>query len=163
MVKYYTGVGSRAAPQEALTHMRHLAKELALLGYTLRSGGAAGSDSAFEDGCDSVDGSKQIFGPYKGFRGRTDLILPTVECFTMASEIHPAWHMCSDFAKKAHARNCQQVLGVNLDTPSEFLICWTTGGKETGGTSTAIRLAKSKGIPVFNLFSQIWKVKDIVK
>ena len=35
----------------------------------------------------------------------------------------------------------QQVLGLDLKTPSKFLICWTPEGKEKGGTATAIKLA----------------------
>jgi hypothetical protein len=43
------------------------------------------------------------------------------------------------------------VLGQNLDSPSLFLVCWTEGGAEVGGTRTAIIAAKENDIPVFNL------------
>ena len=56
-------------------------------------------------------------------------------------------------------RNVYQVLGKDLNTPSEFVICWTPDGAETanersiktGGTGFAIALADSLGIPVYNL------------
>jgi len=61
--------------------------------------------------------------------------------------------------RKLHARNCFQVLGAGLTTPSRFVVCWTPDGaeteqersRETGGTATAIVLAARRGIPVINL------------
>lgn len=59
---YYAGVGSRETPQDVLKIMWKIGRYLALNGYTLRSGGGAkGADTAFENGCDSVRGSKEIF------------------------------------------------------------------------------------------------------
>jgi hypothetical protein len=55
------------------------------------------------------------------------------------------------------ARNAMQVLGPEVTCPglfSSFVLCWTLGGEEVGGTSQAIRIAKSKGIPVYNLGSE---------
>ena len=51
------------------------------------------------------------------------------------------------------ARNCYQVLGKDLETPSEFIICWTKDGQATGGTGQALRIAKKNNIPVFNLYN----------
>lgn len=52
------------------------------------------------------------------------------------------------------ARNSYQILGQDLsfDNSSRFVVCWTPGGEEVGGTSQAIRIAKYYGIPIFNLF-----------
>jgi len=36
-------------------------------------------------------------------------------------------------------------------TPSNFVICYTPHGKDIGGTSQAIRIAKHHHIPVYNL------------
>lgn len=47
----YAGVGSRATPEPVLDLMRRCATRLEVLGYTLRSGGANGADTAFEEGC----------------------------------------------------------------------------------------------------------------
>ena len=46
----YAGVGSREAPGEKLLLMRKLARRLGDIGAVLRTGGAKGSDSFFEDG-----------------------------------------------------------------------------------------------------------------
>lgn len=57
----YAGIGSRKTPKNVLDFMFEIGKELALLGYVLRSGGAEGADSAFEKGADSVKGMKEIY------------------------------------------------------------------------------------------------------
>ena len=49
-MKYYAGIGSRETPQEFLEFFVKLARFLYSKGYTLRSGGADGSDKAFEIG-----------------------------------------------------------------------------------------------------------------
>lgn len=54
-------------------------------------------------------------------------------------------------------RNIYQVLGKDLNTPSEFVICWTKNGQLAGGTSFAMRVAYEWKVPVYNLFYQ----KDI--
>jgi hypothetical protein len=42
------------------------------------------------------------------------------------------------------------VLGLDLETPSKFIICWTKNGKGQGGTGQALRIAKEYGIPIFD-------------
>ena len=76
---------------------------------------------------------------------------PSSDAFILASTIHPAWNRLSYGAKKLHARNCHQVLGPALNDPVALLICWTLNGKESGGTATAIKLAKQYKIRVINL------------
>lgn len=148
-MKYYTGIGSRETPQRILEVMNELAIVLDNKGWTLRSGGADGADSAFEMGAHI---SKEIYLPWKGFNGNNSpLYKLTPEAWNMAEFIHPAWNRCSEGAKKLHTRNIYQVLGYDLNTPSKMLICWTRDGLEIGGTATAIRLAKSNGIKVINL------------
>jgi hypothetical protein len=58
-------------------------------------------------------------------------------------------------------RNAYQVLGMDLKTKSDFLVCWTVSGatdlssneiiRNSGGTGQAMRIAKAYGIPFFNL------------
>lgn len=52
---------------------------------------------------------------------------------------------------KLHARNCYQVLGADLRTPTQFVICWTPRGSGEGGTGQALRIAKAYNIPIFDL------------
>lgn len=149
----YTGVGSRATPQETLDFITDIATQLAQDGFTLRSGGAIGADHAFELGCKHAHGDAVIYRPehVTGQYGRLAL--------DMARVLHPAWSRCSTYVQKLHARNMFQVLGSNLDTPSQCVICWTPDGavradectRVTGGTAMAIRCATMHNVPVINL------------
>lgn len=149
---YYTGVGTRDITQEISKIIYDIGVLLAKKNYTLMSGGADGADMSFEQGCDSVNGKKEIYLPWKGFNNNnSNLYKITDEMLKLASEIHPAWRYLKQGAQKLHARNCCQVLGQNLDSPSEFLVCYTKNGEKIGGTRTAIILAENNNIPVYNL------------
>src|SRR4051794_35199053 len=50
MAKIYTGIGSRQTPAEVLALMTRIAQALDAEGYILRSGEAAGADTAFAQG-----------------------------------------------------------------------------------------------------------------
>ena len=69
----------------------------------------------------------------------------------IASEVHPAWDRCNEWARGMHSRNCHQILGYDLKSPVDAVICWTPNGAVVGGTSTAIRISMKYNIPVFNL------------
>lgn len=69
----------------------------------------------------------------------------------IASEVHPAWDKCNEWARGMHSRNCHQILGYDLQSPVDAVICWTPNGNIQGGTATAIRIALKYNIPVFNL------------
>jgi predicted Rossmann fold nucleotide-binding protein DprA/Smf involved in DNA uptake len=58
---FYAGIGARETPDDVLHLMYLLGRKLATDGYVLRSGHADGADLAFEKGCDSVNGRKEIF------------------------------------------------------------------------------------------------------
>lgn len=161
MTKSYAGIGSRKTPAEILVSMTQIALKLKDH-MVLHSGAADGADLAFEYGADI---NKKIFVPWKGFSGRDQLYPIPPEAFKMASEAHKYWHYLTNGAQALMARNCQQVLGENLDDPVEFVICWTPDGceddktrsKETGGTGLAITIASRNGIPVFNLKNEFSK------
>lgn len=150
--KYYAGIGSRETPIEISELMFKAASGLSQINYILRSGGADGADLAFEKGCDYTKGKKEIYIPWKGFNNSdSSLYNISQEAFDLASEIHPAWSRLSFGAKKLHARNCYQILGGDLKTPCDFVICWTKDGEPVGGTRTAIILAQKNNISVYNL------------
>ena len=69
----------------------------------------------------------------------------------IASEVHPAWDRCNEWARGMHSRNCHQILGYDLQSPVDAVICWTPDGKVVGGTATALKLSMKAGIPIFNL------------
>ena len=148
----YTGIGSRETPLSVIEKfIKPIANKLSERGYTLRSGGADGADKAFED---NHYGKKEIYLPWYNFNRNESLNYKICDkAYDLASKIHPVWGNLSHGGKKLHARNCYQVLGINLDKPSDMIICWTPGGEDVGGTRTAIKLAKLNNIPVINIYN----------
>lgn len=134
-MKYYAGIGSRDTPDYVLKKMKRIAENLTHM--TLRSGGAVGADSAFEEGASE----KEIFKADDA----------TDDAIELSSKYHPNWEACSKYAKKLHGRNAMIILGENLDSPVEFVICWTKNGKGGGGTGQALRIAKDYGIKIYDL------------
>ena len=156
---YYTGIGSRQTPDKILSLMEQLGSYLGQMGYNLRSGGANGADSAFEKGCIAVNGRKEIFLPWPGFRGKSgedylNLNLNSSEAIKIAALCHPRWATLREGDKLLHARNVHQVLGRDLQSPSQFILFWSRSngdGDYVGGTSQAIRVAARCNVPYFDL------------
>lgn len=160
--RIYTGVGSRRTPAPVLDYMRKVAGLLAEKGWMLRSGGAEGADTAFELGARDGGGPREIYIPWEGFESlRPDYsAAPYLHVLDLrddrgaieiAKSLLPHWFTIRTPSQKCHARNVLQVLGKDLDEPSSFVICWTKDGKASGGTATAIKLAKEQRIPLLNL------------
>lgn len=156
----YTGIGSRKITSDMSSQLQELGRLCSIAGLTLRSGGAHGSDSAFEQGCDRVQGNKEIYLPWTRMNGHSSTYTsPAPEAYNVASTIHPKWDSLSQGARSMHARNIHQILGPDLDDPTNFVLCWTPDGaetidkctKDTGGTATAIKLACFLDITVINL------------
>jgi hypothetical protein len=151
---YYTGIGSRETPTNVCKEMTGIARVLESFGYTLRSGGAGGADEAFEKGADNAE----IFLPWDGFRGRyidhKRFLIWIPEAKKIAATIRKDFKEMGSRSKRFHTRNVHQVLGQDLNTPSKFLICWTKDGKPSGGTATAMKLARRHKIPVINLHNE---------
>jgi len=163
-MKTYAGIGSRETPSETLSEMALFASYAVTASMILRSGAAPGADEAFENGCNSPNvGEKEIFLPWKNFNKHPSTLFEIhPSAFTLAEGIHPHFKYMKRPSKLLIARNMHQVLGKNLNTPVEFVICWTKDGCEshetytpskTGGTGSAIALASKVGIPVYNLFN----------
>jgi hypothetical protein len=148
-LKYYTGVGARDTPDDILKLMKSIAIFLESIGFILRSGGAKGADAAFESGAGN---QKEIFYAKDA----------TQESMNLAARYHPIFNKLPEYVQKLHGRNSFQVLGKDLKTPSNFLICWTKDGcknhkersNQTGGTGTAISIASENGITIYNLENQ---------
>ncbi len=123
---------------------------------------------------------KEIYIPWNGFSNKNfhmkgvyclhenpddESYEAIIKATQIVKRIHPAPKNLSLGAWKLHTRNCFQVLGKDLNTPSEFVICWTKNGDAVGGTRTAIVLARENNIPVYNLFfkEDINKVESLIK
>lgn len=167
---FYTGIGSRSTPKPVLQLMRKIGYVMAMRGYTLRSGGAEGADTAFADGWGDAwvtdagpHGSKfkaEIYLPWEGFNDQYSTTEGNIlvqgeweQANKIAASIHPNWDNCKSTVKRLHARNIFQVLGKNLNLPSSCVIFYAEpeGDSVKGGTRTAVELAKREGIPVYNL------------
>lgn len=144
--------------------MTILASLLEARGYHLRSGCAEGSDTAFEVGVSNPT-NMSLYVPWKGFAGKPMISTITQATMEMAyfyyhfDGIKTGWFDLKQGIQKLMARNCHQVVGPNLDLPSDFVLCWTPDGCETwgarsyrsGGTGQAIAVAADLGISVYNL------------
>lgn len=182
-LKYYTGIGSRKAPEPVTDIMSDLAVILYNLEYTLRSGRAEASDYAFQRGAEfAMEENKglirqEIYIPNERFNacfGNVGAINPNKfdnyrEAELLMEDIHPAGRRLKGFAREAHIRNMYQVLGQDLNTPSDLVILWAKpkGKFEVdGGTNSAFQLARLYKIPTFNLYKQedkeaLWKLLKI--
>ncbi len=154
-MKKYAGIGSRKVPDDIGELMTKISEKLSEKGYMLRSGGAKGSDTYFEKGVklSIIEGkptyNKEIFTAYDC----------TKKSILMASNYHPAFHNCKEYAKKLHGRNAMIILGKELNDPVDFVVCWTENGKDKGGTGLGIRLAEDKKIKIYNLFFEDMRKK----
>jgi hypothetical protein len=139
----YAGIGSRETPVPELIKIRALGQSYARQGMLLRSGGARGADNAFESGCDLEGGPKEIFTPE----------MASYDAIIMASLFHTKWEGMPDGIQALLARNCMVILGGDLKTPVDLVVCWTPNGEEIGGTGHALRIARHHGISIVNLGS----------
>jgi hypothetical protein len=146
----YAGIGSRKTPKPSLDLMHKVAAFLAREGWILRSGGAVGADTSFEEGCNSAGGEKEIFVAPK-IRALDD------EWAYQEAEKHipanrPPFATWKPFTRALIARNMMQVLGLNGDSPVDMIVCWTQADvQDGGGTGYAMRCAASRNIPIYNL------------
>jgi hypothetical protein len=175
---FYTGVGSRSTPIYLLYMISKLAMIFEQQGFVLRSGCALGSDAAFEDALLYPNTTSEIYIPNKNFPSKMNTsfkshyIIP-IERYGKSFDglyrqamrlihdlsIHKAWQRCKPYVMDLHNRNMFQVLGLDLQTPSKFTICYTKNGEKlysdtdwnTGGTATAINASDLHKVKVFNV------------
>lgn len=159
-LKVYTGIGSRSTPASVLAEMTSIARQLASRGWLLRSGGADGADTAFEQGCVAAFGRKEIYLPWRRFNNRSGVdyfYTTSEEARDIAESVYgEQWKWLRGPVRKLHARNVHQVLGRDLRSPSQFVLCWTPRGEDVGGTRTAIVLARAMKVRVINLAVEVW-------
>jgi hypothetical protein len=152
--RFYTGIGSRSTPPDILEVMERAAHAFANQGWRLRSGHAAGADQAFEAG---ANGRADIYLSWPSFEANVPVYGRVIDgpagwTHDFAAGIHPAWARLTRGPRALHARNVHQVLGDTPSSPrSSFVLCWTPESADHGGTATAIRLAHTHSVPVFNL------------
>lgn len=172
-----TGIGSRNCPKEYCDVMTEIGERLVSVGTIGRSGYAKGADISFEMGYmgellqNRLTSSRfESYLPWSGFRGRDEdsyhiLVRDDriVKAATqIAYEIHPNWDRLDYYGRKLHTRNVYQILGRDLNTPSDYVFLYAQPkGKNSvfGGTNTALQLANKYNIPHFN----IYKEEDMIR
>lgn len=164
---FYTGVGSRSTPSDMLEIIADLGLRLDRRGFKLRSGHAVGADRAFESkialtGCEIyLADNKELIPDDPSYVYPCEISDDLWEqAESIAKSIHPNWNApamtnWNNLGQRLHTRNIFQVLGLDLDTPSKFLVCWAPwkvkGTSVEGGTNTALQVALLNTIPIFNL------------
>lgn len=129
--KYYAGIGSRNTPKDIINLMSEISAKLFSEGWTCRTGGAIGADTAFEQGAILAGRSQhlntiQVFkpngtirewfysSPFKETPSKRIIRLPD-DCWNLATEIasqnHPVWHHLKGYTKNLMIRNVFQILG----------------------------------------------------
>ena len=160
-MKIYAGIGSRRLPSQFFSRLiRDISVELDGRGFTLSTGGARGSDQSFMAGASRP---VQLWLPYDGFEGYTSSNQIHPDAYEMAERFHLYWGGLDTFGQRAHARNCHIALGADLQTPVKFVIAYTQDGRVTGGTATALRIARANQIPIFNIGSPSESMESLVK
>lgn len=144
VTNFWTGVGSRERPKEIARLIVVIPRTISLYGKTLRTGDASGCDSDFTKGCMSGKGKIQVFSAAD--------CTPAAQAISASILGERHWSNCKPSSRLLLGRNSMQVLGKNLDSPTSFVICYTKDGESVGGTKVAIELAKSRKIPVYNLW-----------
>lgn len=163
MNKIYAGIGARKTPQDILKSIVKIGEFLAKKDFILRSGGANGADSSFEEGCDLANGKKEIYLPWLGFNDNQSRLTWNQDNYNIAKKYHPYWAGLGHSARRMMARNTAQILGQDCKTPVDFVVCWTEGGKMIGGTSQALRIALDNNIKIFNLAKDLEEFREYCK
>ncbi len=164
-MKYYTGIGAIDTPSNVLDLMVSIGRYFAKRNYTLRSGGAKGADQAFEKGCGN--GPKEIYLPFENYENNPSPLFMTEDLFQRVSRLEIWRKLCVSLATEEpsidldslpkemqyhFARDVQQILGADFNTPSDKVICWTPDNTKEG-TRITLYIATHLGIPIDNLSS----------
>ena len=162
----YAGIGSRETPSDVLELIESIAATLARRGWVLRTGGSPGADQSFYRGARGTHGQVELYLPWPSFEAparreeESEVCLfprPSDDAYALAARFHPGWDGLSPAARHLLARDGHQVLGADLATPVQFVVCWTADGSldgsgpRSGGTGQALRIAHHHGLPVLNL------------
>ena len=149
----YAGIGSRKAPEQILEYMKKLAIGFAEQGCTLRSGGAEGSDKAFENGVLLRRGRIELYLPWPGYvkpvrQNNVILSVPAPGAYDLAKLSCDNWDERKNSHKSLLARNAHILLGVELNNPVDVVFYYNCG---SGGTNHTLSMAKKLDIPTINV------------
>lgn len=164
-----TIVGSRKAPYTVVKWFAQISEALLRAGWTCRSGLCPeGIDFSLTSAViellhEEVEVKAELYIAWNGFDGYRDgdlggtvISAKKLPCYekavSLAKGVHPKWEYLTNGGKLLHSRNPFQVLGKDLESPSDVVLLWapTAGASVTGGTRTAFEIARASGIPIYN-------------
>jgi hypothetical protein len=150
-----------------LEEIESLSERLARLGWVLRTGASPGADQAFYRGARHGGGRVELYLPWPGFEEDSwrdarapevsVLAQPSRPAYELGAHFHPDWAQLEDSARDLLARDAHEVLGADLRSPVERVVCWTADGSLDGtgagadGTRQALRIAHHNQITVSNV------------
>lgn len=165
----FTMIGSRTAPDIVVDWFQRIAEVLLEVGWTGRSGLCPlGIDDSLTRAVIAQLNKEnmplaELYIAWDGFDGWRDgdlagavISAKKLPCYEkaveLASSVHPRWENVTAGGKLLHSRNPFQVLGRDLESPSDVVLLWApiSGKSITGGTRTAYELAKNSSIPIYN-------------
>lgn len=165
----FTMIGSRTAPDIVVDWFQRIAETLLEAGWTGRSGLCPlGIDDSLTRAVIAQLNKEnmplaELYIAWDGFDGWRDgdlagavISAKKLPCYEkaveLASSVHPRWENVKAGGKLLHSRNPFQVLGRDLESPSDVVLLWApiSGESITGGTRTAYELAKNSSIPIYN-------------
>ncbi len=166
----YAGVGPFYVNVGDTKLVYDIASLLAYNNYTLRSRNTRGIDSTFIEGCDKFNGKKDTiiikennteYAEYK--KEYTEYTLQSDPVYNAKFDIFnkyiPNDSMVSHITKSSIMRVIQCVLGINLDSPVDFLIC--SNRKSPTVINTTIKIAKDYNIDYYVINNDyVWPLKN---
>lgn len=145
----FTGIGARTIPSNIFSLLCSIGILLRNNNWVCRTGTARGSDMAFRASYEARPANLEVYAT-------EDILHNKYGNADLAKRIVRNYHPCYDeikydFCQALLARNVYQILGSDLNTPSEIVFCYTENGLVQGGSSIVLRIAQHYGIPIVNL------------
>ena len=148
---YYTIAGDYA-PAGFNKLFYNISSYFAKKDMVLRTSGSKGIGSDAIKGCDDNQGQYDAFVPWDGYNKIPICYELTKEAFDIAEAFNGKYSTMSQTNRKILAAMSYQVLGDDLISPSDFVICYSNRGKGKGGNvGHLIKIAKAYGVPIFDI------------
>ena len=153
----YAGIGHRNTPEKVRDMMTNIGSQLAQMGFILRSGNAIGADQAWEE--EVTRKMKEIFIINRKHSCPFGIIPKfTQEQWDFVIRHYhggeTAFIKQSEYVQQLFLRNLNILCGKDLDDKVDFVAYWHEGEHCDGGTGHTVAMAKTLGIPCFNIWSQ---------
>lgn len=166
-IENWVGIGDKQVPTEIKDLQMEIAKRLSKINAKLRTDGAIGSSINFQKGtCEINSKLCEVILPWEGFNSKqvepqfkgTNYIIIDDFMYNMAAEIltkttFPWFKELKDVVKKFHVRNFYTlfICGLNQVDAVIYYAEENEKGIVKRDPASIVRLARSEGIPTFNI------------